>query len=112
MPAATGRVLSVNVSPGGVPKLPVSEARVTQGGVEGDRQRETTVHGGPTRAVSLLAIETIERVQADGHPIEPGSTGENLTTAGIEVGRLPAGTRLLIGDDPARTVELELSLPA
>lgn len=112
LPSPTGRVLSINVSPGGVPKLPVQVARVTEGGVEGDRQRETTVHGGPTRAVSLLAIEAIERVQADGHPIEPGSAGENLTTAGVEIGRLAPGTRLLIGDDPATAVELELNVPA
>lgn len=111
-PPPTGRVLHVNVSSGGVPKLPVPEAAVTEHGVEGDRQRETTVHGGPTRAVSLLAIEAIERVQADGHPIEPGSAGENLTTTGIEVGRLAAGTRLLIGEDPSSAVELELNVPA
>lgn len=107
-----GRILSINVSSGGVPKLPVPEARVTEAGLEGDRQRETTVHGGPTRAISLLAIETIERVQADGHPIEPGSAGENLTTAGIEIGRLAPGTRLLIGEDVASAVELEINIPA
>ena len=111
-PAPTGRVVSINVSAGGVPKLPVPEARVADDGDDGDRQRETTVHGGPTRAVSLLAIEAIERVQADGHPIEPGSAGENLTTAGIEIGRLAPGTRLLIGDEPASAVELELNVPA
>ena len=111
LPSPTGRVLQVNVSRGGVPKLPVPSALVTERGVEGDRQRETTVHGGPTRAVSLLAMETIERVQADGHPIEPGSTGENLTTWGIEIGRLAPGTRLLIGGT-ADGVLLELNAPA
>jgi MOSC domain-containing protein YiiM/GNAT superfamily N-acetyltransferase len=107
-PLAVGRVVQVNVSQGGVPKLPVEEARVGGLGVEGDRQREVTVHGGPHRAVSLLPIEVIRRVAAEGHPIAPGTVGENLTTAGIELATLPVGTRLAIGDD----VVLELAAPA
>jgi MOSC domain-containing protein YiiM len=103
-----GRLLQINVSPGGVPKLPISEARVTLLGIEGDRQREETVHGGPHRAVSILGIEAIERVAAEGHPIGPGTTGENLTIAGFDVSSLPVGTRLAIGDE----VVLELAGPA
>jgi MOSC domain-containing protein YiiM/GNAT superfamily N-acetyltransferase len=103
-----GQVLQVNVSPGGVPKLAVDRAWVGEFGVEGDRQRHDTVHGGPHRAVALLGIEAIERVQADGHPIFPGSVGENLTTDGIELAGLPVGTRLAIGE----RLVLELSGPA
>jgi MOSC domain-containing protein YiiM/GNAT superfamily N-acetyltransferase len=103
-----GRVLQVNVSPGGVPKLPVDRAWVGIFGLEGDRQRHDTSHGGPHRAVALLGIEAIERVQADGHPIYPGSVGENLTTAGIELAGLPVGSRLAIGED----LVIELSGPA
>lgn len=103
-----GRVLQVNISPGGVPKQAVERAWVGPLGLEGDRHRHDTVHGGPHRAVALLGIEAIERVQADGHPIEPGSVGENLTTVGIELAGLPVGTRLAIGD----TLLLELSGPA
>src|SRR5256885_9758167 len=104
-----GRVLQVNISPGGVPKLPVAEARVERDGLVGDRHDHDTVHGGPHRAVSLFAIEAIERVQADGHPgVEPGAVGENLTTEGIELARLPVGTRLAIGAD----LVLEVSGPA
>ncbi|MBA2264084.1 MAG: MOSC domain-containing protein [Chloroflexi bacterium] len=102
-----GRILQVNVSDGGVPKLPVPAARITGDGVEGDRQREETVHGGPHRAVSILGIEAIRRVAAEGHPIGPGTTGENLTTEGFDVSGLPVGTRLAIGED----VVLELSAP-
>jgi MOSC domain-containing protein YiiM len=105
---ADGRVLQVNVSPGGVPKLPVERAWVGPLGLDGDAHRHATVHGGPHRAVALMAIEAIERVQADGHPIEPGSVGENLTTSGLEVARLPIGTRLAIGDE----LVLELAAPA
>ncbi len=100
-----GRLLQINVSDGGVPKLPVPAARVTSDGVEGDRQRGVTVHGGPHRAVSILGIEAIQRVAAEGHPIEPGSTGENLTTEGFDVSALAVGSRLAIGAG----VVLELS---
>lgn len=103
-----GRVLQVNVSPGGVPKRAVDRAWVGPLGLEGDRHRHDTVHGGPHRAVALLGIEAIGRVQADGHPIAPGSVGENLTTEGIELATLPIGTRLAIGDQ----LLLEISAPA
>ena len=102
-----GRVHSVNVSAGGVPKLPVGRAWVSRLGLEGDGQRERTVHGGPHRAVCLYALEAIERLQADGHPVEPGSVGENVTTLGIEWSLLPIGTRARIG----QTLELELASP-
>ena len=103
-----GRLLHVNVSRGGVPKRQVDVARITATGVEGDRQNAITVHGGPHRAVSILGIEAIQRVAAEGHPIAPGTTGENLTTEGFDVSTLPAGTRLAIGDE----VELELAAAA
>ncbi len=110
-PAATigdvsdGRLLHVNVSAGGVPKRPVDAARIEKLGVEGDRQQAATVHGGPHRAVSILGVEAIRRIAAEGHPIAPGTTGENLTTEGFDVSTLPVGTRLEIGDE----VLLELS---
>ena len=103
----TPHLVQVNVSPGGVPKLPVPGARVRVNGVEGDRQHSPTVHGGPHRAVSILGIEAIRRVAAEGHPIAPGTTGENLTVAGFDVSTLPIGTRLAIGDEAV----LELSAP-
>lgn len=107
-PPATGRVVQVNISPGGVPKAAVAEARVGRLGLDGDAHHHDHVHGGPHRAVALLALEAIERVRADGHAIAPGAVGENLTTAGIELSLLPVGTRLAVGDD----VLLELSSPA
>lgn len=104
-----GRVLQVNLSTGGVPKLPVAEARVGRDGLDGDAHDHDAVHGGPHRAVCLFASEAIERVRADGHPgVGPGSAGENLTTEGIELSLLPVGTRLAVGDD----VVLEISGPA
>ena len=103
-----GELLHVNVSPGGVPKLPIPEGEITRFGVVGDRQADATVHGGPHRAVSILGIEAIRRVAEEGHPIAPGTAGENLTVSGFDVSSLPAGTRLAIGDE----VVLELAWPA
>jgi len=95
----TGRVVQINVNPqGGVPKHRVPSAQVTFGGVAGDRQRDRRFHGGPERAVSLYAYERIAALQAEGHPIAPGSTGENLTIAGLDWGGLKVGDRLRIGD--------------
>jgi MOSC domain-containing protein YiiM/GNAT superfamily N-acetyltransferase len=104
----TGRVLQVNVSPGGVPKLPVERAQVGRLGLEGDGHNDRTVHGGPHRAVCLFGIEAIDRLRADGHPVEPGSVGENLTTSGVEWSLLPVGSRARIGT----TLELELASDA
>jgi MOSC domain-containing protein YiiM/ribosomal protein S18 acetylase RimI-like enzyme len=104
-----GRVVQVNLSPGGVPKLPVAEARVGRDGLVGDAHDHAAVHGGPHRAVCLFAIEAIERVRDDGHSgVGPGAVGENLTTAGIELALLAIGTRLAVGEE----VVLEISGPA
>lgn len=107
----SGRVVQVNISPGGVPKLPVAEAHVGRQGLDGDAHDHGFVHGGPHRAVALFALEAIERVQADGHRgVVPGAVGENLTTSGIELALLPIGTRLAIGG--ADGALLEISSPA
>lgn len=94
----------ISVSDGGVPKKPVVEARVTLQGVEGDRQRNLKVHGGPDRAVCLYSLEVIEQLQQAGHSIEPGFSGENLTLAGLDWELMQPGVRLTVGPD----VELEV----
>lgn len=96
--AAPARLHRINVSNGGVPKRPVPEARITTSGVEGDRQRSRRFHGGPDRAVCLYSLELIEALKGEGHAIEPGSTGENLTLAGVGWGGLAPGARLRIGE--------------
>ena len=101
---ATGRppyphVHQINVSDGGVPKRPLREARVTERGVEGDRQRNLKVHGGQDRALCLFSQDSIERLQDEGHLIEAGFSGENLTLAGLEWEKLKPGDRLQIGPD-------------
>ena len=102
---ARGHVVQVNVSDGGVPKLPVRSARVSRGGLAGDRQRDLRYHGGVNRAVCCLALEVIERLRAEGHPIAPGTTGENLTLAGLDWSRAKVGARLAFDGG----VELEIT---
>ena len=89
----------INVSDGGVPKHPVLEAMIAKTGVEGDRQRNLKVHGGPDRALCLFSHDLIERLQDEGHSIDAGSSGENLTLAGLDWEKLKPGDRLRIGPD-------------
>ncbi|HEY0005997.1 MAG TPA: MOSC domain-containing protein [Pyrinomonadaceae bacterium] len=95
----TGRIFQLNYSNGGVPKTPVREALVTERGLVGDRQAKTKIHGGPERALCLFALEHILQLQAEGHPIYPGSAGENITTVGLDWQRLEPGVRLALGDE-------------
>jgi len=68
----TGVVHQINVSPGGVPKRPVMTAHVGLLGLAGDDQSKKEIHGGPERAVCLFAMERIEAMAAEGHPIGAG----------------------------------------
>jgi MOSC domain-containing protein YiiM len=97
-PTFTGSIVSLNRSPGGVPKLPVPRARVTRDGMEGDRQRNRKHHGGPERALCLLGEEVIASLRAEGHPIDVGTTGENVTVRGIPWDRVVPGVRLALGE--------------
>jgi MOSC domain-containing protein YiiM len=92
-----GSVAFLGVSPGGVPKRAVEVAEVTIGGMAGDRQRHLEFHGGPDRAVSLFSAELIAALRAEGHPITPGSAGENVTLSGIDWREVVPGARLQLG---------------
>lgn len=98
------RVHSINRSAGGVPKRPVESATIDENGVEGDWQTDRKHHGGPDRAVCVFALEVIEALAAEGHPIFPGSTGENLTISGLDWPAVQPGDRLAAGE-----VELEVT---
>lgn len=92
-----GRVVAVNVSRGGVPKLPVARAWLRANGVEGDKQNNTRFHGGPERAVCLWSQELIVALQAEGHAVAAGTTGENLTLEGVNWDEMRPGARLRVG---------------
>lgn len=95
---STVRVFQINISDGGVPKLPLLSVEVTADGLAGDRQRNLKYHGGPNRAVCLYALERLLALQDDGHPVYPGATGENLTLSGVDWSMLVPGRLMRIGE--------------
>lgn len=98
-PSRSGTIVQLNVSNGGVPKLPIAEGVITPHGVQGDRQADRRAHGGPRRAVCLYPLELIETLAAEGHDVAPGHFGENVTTAGLDWKLVLPGSRLRLGDD-------------
>ena len=94
-----GVVVSVNVSNGGVPKKSVSGAQVSLLGVVNDAQDDKKHHGGPERAVCLFSLERIHALQAEGHPIDVGTAGENITVEGLDWDLVVPGVRVRIGDE-------------
>ena len=80
----------------GVPKdaIPEGVFRVEYG-LEGDAHASSSTH----RQVSLLAMESIEKMREMGADVGPGDFAENLTTEGMDLASLPPGTCLTVGDD-------------
>ena len=109
-----GTIAAINVSAGGVPKRRVSGAQVSRLGLEGDAQDDKMHHGGPDRAVCLFSLERIRSLQTEGHPIDVGTAGENVTLEGIEWELVVPGAQVRLGDqvvleiasftDPCKTI--------
>jgi MOSC domain-containing protein YiiM len=96
--ADKGTIVQLSVSPGGLPKRPVAEARVTHEGLEGDAHRNREHHGGLERAVCLFALAAIHGLVAEGHRVTPGALGENVTTEGLDWSTVVPGAHLLLGE--------------
>jgi len=94
-----GYVFQINISKGGVPKLSITEAQVGELGIMGDKQKDRRYHGGLDRALCLFSLEEIEKLKQEGHPIYPGSTGENLTISLQGYSQLQTGDVLKIGGE-------------
>src|ERR1700755_3406914 len=88
----------VNVSDGGMPKLPVRAAKVTRDGLEGDWQKNRKYHGGPNRAGCIFSEERYEWLRDKGIDLKCGSVGENFTTRGLDLNQLNKGDRLRVGE--------------
>ena len=90
-----GRVVAVSVSANkGERKHNIPSSRLLEGlGLEGD------AHAGfAHRQVSLLALESIEKMRQAGLNVNPGDFAENITTVNMSLVTLPVGTRLKIGE--------------
>jgi len=94
-----GTLASINISNGGVPKKPISGAQLSRSRVVDDAQNDQKHHGGPERAVCIYSLERIRALQDEGHPIDIGTVGENLTLAGIDWDLVVPGARLQVGTD-------------
>ncbi|MFC1934007.1 MOSC domain-containing protein [Chloroflexota bacterium] len=69
-------------------------------GLIGDAHADCCTH----RQVSLLAVESINKMRSLGFDIGPGDFAENLTTEGIDLVLLPVGTEVSIGEEVILTV--------
>jgi MOSC domain-containing protein YiiM len=97
----SGVIVAVSVSTSkGERKTPSEAVHLRENhGIIGD------AHAGDWhRQISLLALESIAKMQALGLSVGPGDFAENITTRGIDLVNLPIGSRLAIGP-----VELEIS---
>jgi MOSC domain-containing protein YiiM len=92
-----GTIIQINTSRGGLPKRAVVGAMVTPLGLEGDAVAHPAFHGGPRKAVLLIASETVDELRAQGYPVFYGALGENLTTRGLDPRQLRVGQRFLAG---------------
>jgi MOSC domain-containing protein YiiM len=91
-------------------KAPRDHIRLLSGlGVEGDAHLGVTVRhrsrvardpSAPNlRQVHLIAAELIDELNAAGFRVTPGDLGENVTTRGLDLLALPAGTLLRLGPE-------------
>lgn len=92
-----GIVVSLNISPGGVPKLAVARAMLGNQGFVGDGHDDVKHHGGAERAVCIYAVEIINALREEGHPIRAGTAGENLTVSGLDWSLMLPGVKLAVG---------------
>lgn len=97
------KVVSINISDKkGIKKKTVNEAVLKENyGIEGDAHASEEWH----RQISLLAFESIKKMQAKGLKVNFGDFAENITTHGIDLLSLPIGTKIVIGEN----VEIEVS---
>jgi len=96
-----GRIVAISTSTRrGIPKSNQNEVRLIENwGLEGD------IHGGDWhRQVSILAMESVQKIRDKGVPVRPGAFAENITTEFIDVPHLIIGSRVTIGE-----AELEIT---
>ncbi len=97
MTGSTGTIYQLNASNGGVPKWAIPEAEVNMRGITVDRQADQRAHGHPSQALCLYSLEQIVALRNEGHTLEPGSTGENITTLDVDWSLMLPGTRVRLG---------------
>lgn len=91
--AGTVRAVCISLNKG-ERKTPVETVTLRENyGIAGD------AHAGEWhRQVSLLAQESIQKMQQAGLDVSAGDFAENITTEGLALASLPLGTRLSVGE--------------
>ena len=80
----------------GTKKQPIAEGVLKKDyGLIGDAHAD----GGTHRQISLLATESIDKMQQLGSKVGPGDFAENLTTEGIDLVSLPVGIYISVGEE-------------
>ena len=92
-----GSIIQVNISQGGLPKRPITDGWITPLGIEGDRHAHPQIHGGPLKAILIIAAEVVDALAERGYPLFYGAMGENLTTRGIEIRDVRQGDQFRVG---------------
>jgi MOSC domain-containing protein YiiM len=92
-----GTIVQINTSLGGLPKRAVAGGLITTLGIEGELHAHPSIHGGPRKAILIIASEIVDELTARGYPVFYGALGENLTTRGIQVRDLRIGDQLRAG---------------
>ncbi len=78
-----------------------TKTAITEGYLKEDHGLVDDAHADPGshRQLSLLAIESVNKMQGRGLELGPGDFAENLTTEGVDLVSLPVGTRLHVGSE-------------
>lgn len=89
-----GKIVAVSVSE----KKGTKKRNLEQVELKGDFGIIGDAHAGTkNRQVSLLAEESIKKMEAKGLSVVPGDFAENITTEGIDLLKLKIGTKIKIG---------------
>ncbi len=93
----TGKIIAVCTSEKKqTKKINVGDACLKENyGITGDAHSSSDTH----RQISLLAIESINKMREIGLNVNPGDFAENFTTEGIDLVSLPVGTKLSVGEE-------------
>ncbi|HLK48848.1 MAG TPA: MOSC domain-containing protein [Bryobacteraceae bacterium] len=92
-----GTIVQVNVSFGGLPKRSIPEGLISSLGIAGDLHAHPAIHGGPDKAILIIAAEVVDGLAGRGYPLYYGALGENLTTLGIRTRDLRIGDQIRAG---------------
>lgn len=92
----SGTVAHLHASKG-LPKKSIDEAIIGWRGIEGDVQSSRVHHGRPWQALCIWSTDSLQTLQAEGHPIDHGYAGENITIAGIPAEAFRPGAHFRIG---------------